>query len=550
MTISNQINHSYRVVTLDGQVVNPGGSLTGGAAKKANQSILSQQAELDNLNQVVADMNQKLASKELTLSELKAQVDRTALIVSTSQDKQRDASQQVEMQSRIIEQKQTIFEQLDRQLKTLKLGYQNTMADNETSSESDLRSKLNAIQGTLQATDKKINQLLKQQADTQSLEASQQSQQHELHEQLVLLQQEQHQVSKEVNATQDRLDSNDQVITEATQQRQQLTAKLSDQPTKQALEKRIADNMLIEQRTKQELADVKQQMTNLNQEVNSLNDSLATQNINLNNVDNEAKTLNEQVKLDKQKVANNQAKLLDNYELDEAAIADFDISKINIAELISRINMLQRGIEEIGPVNVTSIQEFADVTTRYEFLDAQRKDLVAAEHKLQKTMSSMDQTISTKFSAAFKDISKSFAKVFVEMFGGGEAKLVLTDPDDLLNTGMDIMVQPPGKTYRDLNLLSGGEKALTAITLLFALIKVRPVPFCILDEAEAALDPFNADRFAQYLKQYGADTQFIVITHRKETMIYADQLYGITMQESGVSKVISVNLDNTQEEVK
>ena len=162
----------------------------------------------------------------------------------------------------------------------------------------------------------------------------------------------------------------------------------------------------------------------------------------------------------------------------------------------------------------------------------------------------MDQTISTKFSAAFKDISKSFAKVFVEMFGGGEAKLVLTDPDDLLNTGMDIMVQPPGKTYRDLNLLSGGEKALTAITLLFALIKVRPVPFCILDEAEAALDPFNADRFAQYLKQYGADTQFIVITHRKETMIYADQLYGITMQESGVSKVISVNLDNTQEEVK
>ncbi len=179
----------------------------------------------------------------------------------------------------------------------------------------------------------------------------------------------------------------------------------------------------------------------------------------------------------------------------------------------------------------------------------QKQDLLDAKDHLMATMQDMDSTISTRFKDAFDKVGRAFGQVFVDMFGGGEAKLVLTDPNDLLNTGIEIMVKPPGKNYRNLNLLSGGEKALTAITLLFAIIKVRPVPFCILDEAEAALDPFNADRFAKYLKRFGDETQFVVITHRKETMIYADQLYGVTMQESGVSKVVTVNLDNLKTEV-
>ncbi|WP_268913043.1 chromosome segregation protein SMC [Lentilactobacillus sp. SPB1-3] len=550
ISISGVINHAYRVVTLDGQVVNPGGSLTGGATKKNTQSVLSQQTELDDLSQVVADMNQKLVVKEQRLAELKEHVDQLAEQVSVTQEHERQARQSVAMQENLIQQKQVELNQLTRQLKTVKLGYQNIIADNETNQDQDVQTKLSDTQQQLQSINALIDQLSTKQSDVQNLESEQQAQRQQLHEQQLLLEQSQRQLTNELITLQERIDTNDRLIDESTSKKKILENQLTDQPTKQELDEQISKGMVTEQDVKQNLAKIKQEVANTNQEIDSLNDTLSNQRVNLSNVDNEIEVKNNQLDKDKQSVSYNFDKLLETYAMKKADVENFDVSGVNISELISRINMLQRGIEELGPVNIGSIQEFNDVSARYKFLDNQRKDLITAENKLQKTMSSMDNTISTKFGNAFEKISAAFSKVFVDMFGGGEAKLVLTDPDDLLNTGMDIMVQPPGKNYRALNLLSGGEKALTAITLLFAIIKVSPVPFCILDEAEAALDPFNADRFAQYLKQYGSDTQFIVITHRKETMIYADQLYGITMQDSGVSKVITVNLDNIQEEVK
>lgn len=214
------------------------------------------------------------------------------------------------------------------------------------------------------------------------------------------------------------------------------------------------------------------------------------------------------------------------------------------------MKLIKLAIEELGTVNIGSIDEFERVNERYQFLSEQKEDLTEAKNTLFQVIEEMDEEMTKRFNDTFVQIRSHFDQVFRSLFGGGRAELRLTDPNDLLHSGVEIIAQPPGKKLQNLNLLSGGERALTAIALLFSILKVRPVPFCVLDEVEAALDEANVFRFAQYLKKYSADTQFIVITHRKGTMEEADVLYGVTMQESGVSKVISVKLEETKEFVQ
>ena len=209
-----------------------------------------------------------------------------------------------------------------------------------------------------------------------------------------------------------------------------------------------------------------------------------------------------------------------------------------------KVKLLKLGIDELGDVNVNAIAQFEEVNERYEFLRQQQDDLLEAKEQLLLSMEEMDEEVKRRFKVTFNKVSSAFTEIFPEVFGGGHAELSLTDPQNLLETGLEIMAAPPGKKYRQLSLLSGGERSLTAIVLLFAILKVKPVPFAILDEAEAALDDANVARYSQYLRKFDGQTQFIVITHRKGTMMQADVLYGVTMQESGVSKMVSVSLDD------
>ena len=213
-----------------------------------------------------------------------------------------------------------------------------------------------------------------------------------------------------------------------------------------------------------------------------------------------------------------------------------------------KVESLKHQLAVLGPVNPGAIAEFEEVSERHLFLDEQRNDLLEAKTTLHEAMTEMDAEMTTRFLTTFNAVQNRFRQVFREMFGGGDADLILTQPDDLLETGVEIVAHPPGKKLQNLSLLSGGERALTAISLLFSIIEVRPVPFCILDEVEAALDEANVIRYSKYLKKFSEKTQFIVITHRKGTMEGADVLYGITMQESGVFRVISVKLSEVPEE--
>ena len=207
------------------------------------------------------------------------------------------------------------------------------------------------------------------------------------------------------------------------------------------------------------------------------------------------------------------------------------------------VSNLKNIIRDIGVVNLGAIEEYERVSTRYNFLMKQKDDLNKAEDTLLEIINDMDNIMKEKFISTFNEIKVEFKKVFKELFKGGDADIRLTDPDNILETGIELEATPPGKNLRHIGALSGGERTFTAISLLFAILNIRPVPFCLLDEVEAALDESNVDAFGEYLNRYRDKTQFILITHKKKTMEYVNTLYGITMQESGVSKLVSVKLD-------
>lgn len=242
-------------------------------------------------------------------------------------------------------------------------------------------------------------------------------------------------------------------------------------------------------------------------------------------------------------------KLSEDYELSyELAKQRYPIPE-DITAAQNEVRDLKRSITSLGDVNLGAIEEYQRVNERYLFLSEQKADLVEAKTTLYQVIKEMDDEMSKRFKQTFDAIRREFGTVFTKLFGGGRADLILIDPERLLETGIDIVAQPPGKKLQNLQLLSGGERALTAMALLFAILQVKPVPFCVLDEVEAALDEANVVRFAQYLREFSEQTQFIVVTHRKGTMEEADVLYGVTMEEGGVSKLVSVKLENEEAEI-
>lgn len=214
----------------------------------------------------------------------------------------------------------------------------------------------------------------------------------------------------------------------------------------------------------------------------------------------------------------------------------------NIVQATKQVQELKTAIHDLGSVNMDSIEEYKKTKERYDFMCEQRLDLDNTAGKLRKVIAEMTENMKTQFKEKFNVINQNFNEVFRELFGGGKAELILEDENNLLECGIDIQVQPPGKKLQNMMLLSGGEKAFTAIALLFAILKINPAPFCILDEIEAALDDVNVYRYAEYLKKFSKETQFLVISHRKGTMEAADTVYGITMEEKGISKLLSIKL--------
>ena len=238
------------------------------------------------------------------------------------------------------------------------------------------------------------------------------------------------------------------------------------------------------------------------------------------------------------------SKLWEEYQLTEAEAEKLCVPFANVADLRRQVAEVRGKIRALGNVNVGAIEEYKEVKERYDFMKAQVTDVEKSRAELNRMIAELCSEMQEMFTASFKEINRNFGAIFRELFGGGSARLYLSDENDVLNSGIEIQVSPPGKVIKNLSALSGGEQALVAISIYFAILAVNPSPFCILDEIEAALDDANVVRFAQYLRRVSDKTQFIVITHRRGTMEAANVLYGVTMQEDGVSKILRLDLEN------
>jgi len=252
--------------------------------------------------------------------------------------------------------------------------------------------------------------------------------------------------------------------------------------------------------------------------------------------------MNVKIERESSKIEDISAKLWEDYEINYAMALKYKDDSISQTRLYGEVNSCKKAIKELGNINLDSIEEYKEVKRRYDFLTKQQKDLTDAIDHLNEAIKELEIQMKDKFLEEFSSIRSKFGEVFRKLFNGGSGDIYLENEEDALKSNIEITVQPPGKKLSKISLLSGGEKALTAIALLFSILKTKPTPFCVLDEIESSLDDLNIYRFSQYLKEFSKDTQFIVITHRKGTMEYADTLYGATMEEKGVTKLVSLKL--------
>lgn len=545
--IARSCGFKFRVVTLDGDIVNAGGSLTGGASKQQS-SLFTRKAELEGLTGKLTDLEQHIIAAEQAIAADKSSIATLRdQLESLKLDGEQLRTKQLELQAKVREldgiekalatrMSLSTSEQTDVTIREQQLREQQTIA---TKRLAELRGELEKIQAlvdqlhTLKLKGETEKDLLREQsAEKKSALAVAQEQLTQVQVAIADIQlnlskakKQIENISREISWTKSEGllngPSNEEII-----------AKLEHWSVlKEQLAADIHEKRLTRADYQQQMSTKEQQLKELQLQHKGFVEALKTLEIKQNRNQYEIERL--------------------LHELDELYHLDYEELKGTIAlaedeELVRRkVKLLKQSIEELGPVNLSAIDEFERVQERHSFLTEQRNDLLAAQETLHEAIREMDEEMTTRFSESFYAIREQFRRVFRELFGGGQADLVLIDPENMLETGVDILAQPPGKKLQNLSLLSGGERALTAIALLFAILNTRPVPFCILDEVEAALDEANVTRYSQYLKKFSKQTQFIVITHRKGTMEGADVLYGITMQESGVSKLVSVKLEES-----
>lgn len=541
--LANAARHRYRIVTLAGDILNPGGAMTGGQSRHQASSPLARTQEVAQLKAQLKDLVPALQQEKQALDQLNAQL---AAAVEASEAAQNTVNQQTadaRANTAQLNSQTDVVTQLERQAEALRLAgasdtdyaAQLTQLNDEATT---LVGQLTAAQQAIEASKTALAEATAAASDKQAAISKQETA-------LAVLKTELATTKTQLQQWQDSAADNDQQAHDLAKRIDQITKAAAesnqDKATRQATIASLTKELKALKASQDELTKAR----GANREaISKLSAQITTayeqQHQAMSDAEQQASDLSRvKVNLD-----NRLSVLAETYQLTyEAAAKDVTAKADELPALKSRLKLLKRGLDELGPINPNAIAEYDNVKERYEFLTKQQDDLLDAKHQLTDTMAELDEEVKTRFKDMFDQTNKAFQEIFPRMFGGGHAHLSLTDPDDLLNTGLEISAEPPGKKLQRLSLLSGGERALTAIVLLFAILQVRPVPFSILDEVEASLDDVNVNRFGEFLKHYASDTQFIVITHRRGTMLAANMLYGVTMQESGVSKMMAVSLD-------
>lgn len=545
--LAKAVSYKYRVVSLEGDVMNPGGSMTGGATRKGNQgNLFSQAGELQTLTEQVAKMETELEQREHIVRQLKEAV----LIADQELERTREQGEVSRLKEQELKNKLDLLrserQQLERELQVFEheSAGLNSFMENYQEQKSTLTLQMAEITTAREVLDKDM-------ANADELETINAEKREEalaeLQKQQAILAVANEQENHLEQLIHDKKAQRDEAQKEADSLSEQLRLLTDDRSnhamTQEEIETKMTELQTAKESLQTSLVNLKAEREEVQTSITTMDDQLTEGNKRYQELLGE-KSQAEVIKSRSEVGMDNALqRLQEDYSLSyEAGKEQYPLT-VDMAEGKLQIRQFKKEIDQLGPVNMGAIEQFESVNERYTFLITQRDDLLEAKESLFATMNEMDEVVKEKFGEIFGEIREKFQATFPSMFGGGHADLQLTDPDDLLNTGIEIVAQPPGKKLQSLSLLSGGERALTAIALLFSIIQVRPVPFCVLDEVEAALDEANVARFGKYLSRFEDDTQFIVITHRKGTMEAADVLYGVTMQESGVSKIVSVRLE-------
>ncbi|WP_028782758.1 chromosome segregation protein SMC [Thalassobacillus devorans] len=547
--LAQMLQRRFRIVTLEGDVINPGGAMTGGAKKKTNQSLFTREKELQELNDKLSSFEQKTIAAEQEVQQLKNLTTNQQAQVQELRTIRENLKEQEQEKRAVLREAQVKHQNLNDQLLLFDQDQEQYEQDRDqlTSRLEDLTGQLAQLEQQLSASQKEIDTLTEAEKRQSENEENLKAKQHELQLKLAEQDSEVKNEQEKLHGYQVQKKELEQHVVENRKQYEQLMDIANNKQTEAELEAAIEDKKAAKEETAQLIADRREQRNRHSETIKKIELQLKEENRTHHHYvqdiqDKEVKANRMDVELE-----NMLDYLQKEYFLTfERARQEYE-STSNMEESKTKVKLIKRAIDELGTVNLGAIDEYDRIQERYQFLSEQQTDLNEAKDTLYSVISEMDGEMERRFEDTFTQIKQEFSVVFKELFGGGRADLRLTDPDNMLETGVDIVAQPPGKKLQNLSLLSGGERALTAIALLFAILHVRPVPFCVLDEVEAALDDANVDRFARYLKVFSKNTQFIVITHRKGTMEESDVLYGVTMQESGVSKLVSVRLEESQD---
>ena len=542
--IAKDNNYSFRIVTLEGDLINPSGAITGGSVAKKTVDILGRSKEIDKLAKEIEKLNTQIA-------ELKKQKD--AIISASSEIFENGEKLELDLQN--IEIKYNVEKQKLESINENILKIRERM-DKHKKEKETLEEQKEEMQKIIQSSNlkleeiKEINSKLQQEID-ENAENNKDTQKRvdDLNFDITNLKisvssfdESENSIEEIANMIRQEIESNNKNI--ETKQEQITSLKTENETL----------NNNIEEYLKQ-IEEIKNEVVNSGSNIEKLKEERIKNNEKLTQKEKEQadefkiiedlKAQIVKIEVKKSKIEddlNNQINLLWNeYELTPNAVDNYKRPE-NISLTQRRVHNLHKDITELGSVNVDAIEEYKKLKERYDFMCEQRLDLENTMSKLHKMIAEIVSTMKVQFKEKFDIINRNFGEVFKELFGGGKAEITLEDENNILECGININIQPPGKKLQSMMLLSGGEKAFTAIALLFAILKMNPAPFCVLDEIEAALDDVNVYRYAEFLKKFSKDTQFLIITHRKGTMEAADTVYGVTMEESGISKLLSMKL--------
>jgi len=545
ITISRKYGYSFRIVTLDGEILNPGGSITGGSRPSKTSSLLSRSRlirELEKRTETFIRRNEQLEDEcvekasglrqmEENINQLRKDYQDQELIVLKQEQFVSSVKENIGNMTAKQDMLQVEYNELEQGIKALR----------EDTEEEQKR--LSSIEESIELLRKTIEE---NQLKNKEEQASRDAIHMDINDYKVSV----NSIIESINQTKEtieRMTEEKSILAESIQKRLEVQVKNNERI--EALKSEIAG-------IKQKIQGYKEIKTGKNLKFEALQDEVAVLEEDVSQMVDALSSHNETIRALQEeygKLEVRQAKLQteleaiqnrlwDEYELTYQTAEEYKKEIQGIKKTQERINELKTAIRELGPVNVSAIEDYSKTMERFRFLTTQKEDLVKSEEKLNRVIREMTSIMRKQFIEEFHKINYNFNVVFRELFEGGRAEVVLVNPEDVLESEIEIIAQPPGKKLQNMLLLSGGERALTAIALLFAILKMRPVPFCILDEIEAALDDSNVYKFAEYIRRFTDTTQFIVITHRKGTMEYSDALYGVTMQEYGISSVVSLKL--------